>query len=287
MRRFRIGPGPWTAAALVTIMLCRARSSLAQVKLEYKYPEGQKLTSQDDLQDFSGLETDGPAIETESKEERSIFSSTVGKKRADSMVPVEEKVESLRRSFRCQVAMVISYDSKDPQAKIDNPQLAFLVDLYKLVSQIAYTVVLDGQNKVKAIEGTEPLLEKANALNDLAKQSIRSRLDAQHLKTSLSNHTATCQTSWLVPENRGTNREARYWWRPDTDLPQEIRIRRQREAWKCHPREDQRQDDRRHVRDGSQFSFAAEGKQERPQGGVRHGHDSLRPRRRSCRHVER
>ncbi len=44
MRRFRISPGPWTAAALFTIMLFGPRSTQAQVKLEYKFPEGEKLT---------------------------------------------------------------------------------------------------------------------------------------------------------------------------------------------------------------------------------------------------
>jgi Family of unknown function (DUF6263) len=78
--------------------------------------------------------------------------------------------------------MMISYDSKDPHGKVDNPQLAFLVEVYKLVSQLAYTVVLDDQNKVKAVEGTEKLLEKADALDEMAKQTIRSRLDAQRLK---------------------------------------------------------------------------------------------------------
>ena len=78
---------------------------------------------------------------------------------------------------------MITYDSKNPHSKIDNPQLAFLIEVYKLLGQVAYTVVLDGQNKVKAVEGTEKLLEKANALDEMAKQSIRSRLDAQRLKT--------------------------------------------------------------------------------------------------------
>ena len=55
------------------------------------------------------------------------------------------------------------------------------MDVFKLVSQLAYTVVLDGQNKVKAVEGTEKLLEKANALDEMAKQTIRGRLDAEHL----------------------------------------------------------------------------------------------------------
>jgi hypothetical protein len=42
--------------------------------------------------------------------------------------------------------------------------------------------VLDGQNKAKAVEGTESLIEKADKLGDMAKQSVRSRVDAQHLK---------------------------------------------------------------------------------------------------------
>jgi len=109
-------------------------------------------------------------------------SSAVGKKRADSTVPVDEKVESLNVELSLPGGMMISYDSKDPHGKVDNPQLAFLVEVYKLVSQLEYTVVLDGQNKVKAVEGTEKLLEKADALDEMAKQTIRSRLDAQRLK---------------------------------------------------------------------------------------------------------
>jgi len=73
-------------------------------------------------------------------------SSAVGKKRADSTVPVDEKVESLNVELSLPGGMMISYDSKDPHGKVDNPQLAFLVEVYKLVSQLEYTVVLDGQN---------------------------------------------------------------------------------------------------------------------------------------------
>jgi len=162
-------------------MLFESRSSQAQVKLEYKFPEGQKLTYKTTSKTSQVLTLMGQGIETESKE-TVVTSSAVGKKRADSTVPVDEKVESFSAELSLPGGMMISYDSKEPQGKIDNPQLAFLVDVYKLVSQIAYTVVLDGQNKVKAIEGTEKLLEKADALNEMGKQAIRSRLDAQRLK---------------------------------------------------------------------------------------------------------
>jgi len=181
MRGLRIGPGPWAAAALATIMLFGSGSSQAQVKLEYKFPEGQKLTYKTTSKTSQVLTLMGQGIETESKE-TVVNSSAVGKKRADSTVPVDEKVESLNVELSLPGGMMISYDSKDPHGKIDNPQLAFLVEVYKLVSQLAYTVVLDGQNKVKAVEGTEKLLEKANALDEMAKQTIRSRLDAQRLK---------------------------------------------------------------------------------------------------------
>jgi hypothetical protein len=42
--------------------------------------------------------------------------------------------------------------------------------------------VLDNQNKVKAIEGSEKLLEKADKLSDQAKSAVRSRLGADALK---------------------------------------------------------------------------------------------------------
>jgi Family of unknown function (DUF6263) len=181
MRRFRIGPGPWAAVTLAMVILFGSRLSQAQVKLEYKFPEGQKLTYKTTSKTTRVLTLMGQGTETESKE-TVVNSSAVGKKRTDSTVPVDEKVESLNVELSLPGGMMISYDSKDPHGKIDNPQLAFLVEVYKLVSQLAYTVVLDGQNKVKAVEGTEKLLEKANALDEMAKQTIRSRLDAQRLK---------------------------------------------------------------------------------------------------------
>jgi Family of unknown function (DUF6263) len=182
MRGFRIGPGPWAAVALATIMLFGPRLTQAQVKLEYKFPEGQKLTYKTTSKTSQVLTLMGQGIETESKE-TVVSSSAVGKKRADSTVPVDEKVESLNVELSLPGGMLVSYDSKDPDAMIDNPQLAFLIEVYKLISQLTYTVVLDGHNKVKAVEGTEKFLEKADALNEMAKQSIRSRLDAQRLKT--------------------------------------------------------------------------------------------------------
>ena len=181
MKNRRKGAGRWLTAALALLAVAASGTAQAQVKLQYKFPEGQKLTYKIRSNTSQTLTLMGTAIETESKD-TIVTSQTVGKKRADSTLPVVEKIESLTSELQLPMGMSVSFDSKDPDAKIDNPQLAILGDMYKLISQMSYTVVLDEQNKVKAVEGTESLLEKADKLNDLAKQSVRSRLNPQHLK---------------------------------------------------------------------------------------------------------
>jgi hypothetical protein len=182
MRNWRIAPRPWSFAALASLALAATPAARAQVKLEYKYPEGQKLTYKTTSRTSQVLTLMGQPIETESKE-MVVTSSTAGKKRPDGTLPIEEKVDSLAVELSLPMGIMVTYDSKDPNAKIDNPQLAFLADVYKLAGESRYTVVLDDKNKVKAVEGTEKLLEKADKLeNPIAKQLIRGRADAGKLK---------------------------------------------------------------------------------------------------------
>ena len=77
----------------------------------------------------------------------------------------------------------LTFDSSNPDAKIDNPALAFLGEVFKLAGETNYTVVLDEQNKVKAVEGTEKLLEKAEKLSPQAKDVIHARTQTDKLKT--------------------------------------------------------------------------------------------------------
>ena len=98
--------------------------------------------------------------------ETKVWTRSVGKRRSDSTLPIEEKVEFLRDEYTFPGGIKLTLDSSDPKIKIDNPELTFLGDVFKLESTIAYTVVLDGETKVKAIEGTEKLKEKAEKLDD-------------------------------------------------------------------------------------------------------------------------
>ena len=82
------------------------------------------------------------------------------------------------------MASRLTLDSSDPNIKIDNPQLAFLADIFKLENKIAYTVLLDKQFKVKAIEGTGKLKEKAEMLADsIAREEFQHALGVDRLKT--------------------------------------------------------------------------------------------------------
>jgi Family of unknown function (DUF6263) len=168
---------------LSCVALAWAQTAQAQVKLEHKFPEGKTLRYKTTSKTSQVLTLGAQEIETKSSQTVTV-SSKVGKKRDDSSVPVEQKVESLKVELSLPGGIDVNYDSNDPNAKIDNPQLAFLEEVFKLSAAIDYTLVLDNQNKVKAVEGSEKLLEKADQLSPQARTAVRSRLESDTLKKS-------------------------------------------------------------------------------------------------------
>jgi len=177
------GRGVVAAVGVACLALCWSGTAQAQVKLEHKFPEGKKRTYKTTSKTHQVLTLMG--MEIESEEDRTLVSSlTTGKRRGDSNLPVERKVESLRAQLSLPGGNNLTYDSSDANAKIDNPNLAFLNDLFKLASEVVYTVVLDAQNKVKAIEGTEKLQERVDKLDPMVRDLVRSQFDSEKLKRS-------------------------------------------------------------------------------------------------------
>src|SRR5262249_49566381 len=105
------------------------------------------------------------------------------------------KVRSLRADMGFHGGSRLTYDSTQPDPKLDDPDFAPLIELCKLESAVAYTVVLDGRNQVKAIEGSEPLREKAARLDAIAREQIRSRIEPDRLKAQFE------QEHRILPEN--------------------------------------------------------------------------------------
>ena len=181
-----------------------------------------------------------------------VTSQTIGKRRGDSTLPIEQKTESIRVELSTFGGINITFDSKEPNAKIENEQVAFLGDVFKLSGETVYTVVLDGQNKVKALEGVEKLQEKADKLDEKAKDLVRSQLEPDKLKTELR------AVPWQSPgcpgparRVLGAERDHRRRGRPDAHFPQEVRVRGNREEGGQDARQDHEQGDRDQVQHGS------------------------------------
>ena len=161
--------------------MAAAPTARAQVKLEYKFPEGQKFTYKTHATIDQLMTIMGQEIPTKI-EQTVIVSRTAGQRASDGSLPVRQKIESFRMEMELPGNMQFTFDSKDPDAKVDNPQLQPVADAMNLVKEMDYTVVLDAKNKVKAVEGTEKLREKAEKLDASIREPIRARLTADKLK---------------------------------------------------------------------------------------------------------
>jgi hypothetical protein len=177
----RAGAGVVAAVGVGLLVMGAAPAARAQVKLEYKFPEGKTLTYKTTMKMNQTMTLMGMELPTEI-EETVVASQVIGKRGGDATLPVRHKVDSIRNELSLPGGIQITYDSKDPDFKIDNEQLKFLEDLFKLAGQVDYTVIVDAKNKVKAVEGTEKLMEKADKLNELFRDSMRSSLSAEKLK---------------------------------------------------------------------------------------------------------
>ncbi len=181
IRRAGIGGVAAVGVGLLSLVFSQAARAQDPVKLEYKFPEGKKLTYKTTTKMEQTLTINGMEIPT-TVDQTSVTSQTIGKRRDDSTLPIDQKGESFRVDLSIPGGINITYDSSDPNAKIENNDLAFLGDVFKMAGEISYTVVLDGQNKVKALEGVEKLVEKVEKLDDKAKTLVRGQLDPEKLK---------------------------------------------------------------------------------------------------------
>jgi hypothetical protein len=155
----------------------------AQVKLEYKFPEKSKSTNRTTTKTHQVLSIMGMDVETEA-EESVLTSTAVGTRNADGTLPVEQKVEAIRADLSLPGGLNVSFDSADPNAKIENPQLAFLGDVFKAFVGLGYTIVLDEHNKVKFVQGAEAFDTRLQGLDANAANALRGRLNADKLKRS-------------------------------------------------------------------------------------------------------
>jgi hypothetical protein len=179
-----VGKCVFATLGLACLTVPWAQTAQAQVKLEYKFPEGKKLTYKTTSRTRQVLSFMNNKEVASVLKQTKVWVRSVGRHRGDSTLPIEEKVQLLRDEYTLPDGIKLTLDSSDPNIKIDNRELAFLGDLFKLESTIAYAVVLDKKTKVQTIEGAEQLKEKAGRLGDrIAREEFQNEIGTDRLKT--------------------------------------------------------------------------------------------------------
>jgi len=183
-----------------------ASSAQAQVKLELKHTEGAQTTDLVTSKTHQILSINGMDVETTSEETVRVRSA-IGTRKADGSLPIETKIESLRAQISLPGNMVLSFDSANPPDKKDESPLGFLLDVFKAVAGSSYTIILDKNDKVASVEGTQKVLDKATELNPMAAEMLRSRMDVEKIKHSHEQETDIFPTILVRPGDTWEKKE--------------------------------------------------------------------------------
>jgi Family of unknown function (DUF6263) len=176
--------GVITTLGVACLGALSAQTVRAQVKLEYKFPEGKTLTYKTTSRVRQVLTFMNNQEKESVMRQTKVWARLVGKHRDDKTLQIEERVQFLRNEYTFPGGIKLTLDSSDPKTKIDNRELTFLGDVFKLESTMAYAAVLDKETKVKAIEGIEKLKEKAEKLDDpIAREEFQNEIGTDRLKT--------------------------------------------------------------------------------------------------------
>jgi hypothetical protein len=192
----RAGLGVVVVLSVAGLAVAWPKATEAQIKLENKVPEGKKLTYKTttrvrQVMTFMNIEKVSVMRETK------VWTRSVGKRRQDATLPIDDKVQFLHIDYTFPDGIKVVLDSSESKNKIDDPELRFLSDVFKLQSAVAYTVVLEGSARVKAIEGTEKLHEMAGKLaNPIVREEMESEIGNDRLKRRFE------QALRMIPETQ-------------------------------------------------------------------------------------
>jgi hypothetical protein len=167
-------------AALVVLA---ATAAQAQVKLQFKFPENQEYRTHQTLLIDQVLTVNGMEVPT--KSEQTIDSKRViGAKRADGSIPVVETIESVKSQIELPGGVNLTFDSdaKGDEGGDEPPPLKQARQIVRALGGASYTVVMDKDGKVAAIEGAERAVPKADTLDPGTADQIKKRFNAERLK---------------------------------------------------------------------------------------------------------
>lgn len=167
-----------SAACLMTMLAVPASAS-AQVKLEFKFPEGRTSTYENNLAVDQTLSISGQAIPTMSKQ-TSMLTTTVGAPREDGVTPLAETLGAVKAELSLPGDIELTIDSTDPQdPEGELPQITSIRKTIRALDGLSFTILVGSGGEVVGVEGIEEALQGDLAPDVVA--SLRQRLDPQVL----------------------------------------------------------------------------------------------------------
>ena len=174
--------GRLSAAAAAVLLVASAGQARAQGKLEFKYPDDNALEYKSTSNVFQVLNLMG--MEIQSSEKRTmVWSLTGGKRRADGSLPVAFKIFSLKSEMKLQGGIELAFDSTRPDSFSGDQNFAALGEVYKLQSELAYTLVLDEHGTPKSVEELDSTRDKAGKLDPISQEMVRGQVDPARIKS--------------------------------------------------------------------------------------------------------
>lgn len=172
---------PRVLIASFVLAVALVSTARAQVKLEVKHPEKTSWSYQNTVKLHQVLTFMGVDIETRS-EEATTTGHAVGERRADGSLPIVNSIDAVKARVELPGGLTVMFDSAEPEAgKPKEPALLTLWTLLRSLSGVKYTLVLDRDGKVSAVEGTESILGNAGELDPGIRDDVKARFTPERL----------------------------------------------------------------------------------------------------------
>ncbi|MFN3651852.1 MAG: DUF6263 family protein [Armatimonadota bacterium] len=161
-------------ATLLAVGLVTAAS--AQVKLELKFPEGEKRTVVETTRVAQTLTIAGMNVETRA-EGASTTEVAYGARRPDGNQPITETIKHVK--LRLEVpGSEVDFDSDKPAPAVGGP-LDQVIESLKASKGVSYTILLSPQNKVAGVEGLDKVVQN---LPPAVAESLKSEYSPEKVK---------------------------------------------------------------------------------------------------------
>ena len=161
-----------------TILCVMASVSFAQVKLDNKFLEGSTYITRTNVTVDQVLNIAGMDVKSVSRQNMTLRSS-LGKRMSDGTLSVRQKFESFQIQLSLPGGIEFSFDSADPNAAVELPQLEALREMYQALAHTGVTTVIGNENCAVSVKLDEDI---RNSLSPMASEMVKDQLDPEYLK---------------------------------------------------------------------------------------------------------